>query len=44
MFQKIKKWYEQGFWTKLMVANAVVKNKITAEQYEQITGEIYSEE
>lgn len=39
MFEKIKRWYEQGLWTKTMVHNAVVKGKITAEQYEEITGE-----
>lgn len=41
MFAKIKKWYEQGLWTKQMVANAVVKGKITAAWYEEITGEPY---
>lgn len=41
MFLKIKKWYDSGLWTKAMVANAVVKGKITAEQYEEITGEAY---
>lgn len=39
MFEKIKRWYEQGLWTKAMVHNAAVKGKITAEQYEEITGE-----
>ena len=41
MFRKIKKWYDQGLWTKQMVANAVAKGKITAEQYAEITGEPY---
>ena len=41
MYDKIKRWYEQGLWTKEMVANAVVKGVITSEQYEQITGEVY---
>lgn len=39
MFEKIKKWYEEGLWTKAMVRNAVKKGKITAEQYEEIVGE-----
>lgn len=39
MFNKIKRWYEQGLWTKAMVANAVVKGVLTPEQYGQITGE-----
>lgn len=41
MFKKIKKWYAQGLWTNEMVANAVVKGVITAEQYKEITGEKY---
>lgn len=42
MFEKIKKWYETGMWTKKMVYNAVVKGKITAEEYEIITGEPFA--
>ena len=41
MFEKIKKWYDEGLWTKAMVRNAVRKGKITAEQYEEIVGEPY---
>lgn len=41
MFEKIKKWYDQGLWTKRMVADAVKKGKITPEEYEIITGEPY---
>lgn len=41
MFEKIKKWYESGMWTKKMVRNAVVKGKITEEEYTEITGEEY---
>ena len=40
-FEKIKKYYEDKFWTKNMVKNAVVKGKITAEEYEEITGDPY---
>lgn len=36
MFEKIKKWYEQGLWTEQMVHNAVPK-LITEEQYREIT-------
>ena len=32
-FDRIKKYYDAGLWTKKMVGNAVVKKKITAEQY-----------
>ena len=41
MFEKIKKWYESGMWTKKMVRNAVIKGKITEEEYIEITGEAY---
>ena len=43
MFKKIKKWYEQGLWTKAMVANAVVKGFLAPAQYEEIVGEPYEE-
>lgn len=41
MFEKIKKWYEYGMWTKKMVRNAVIKGKITEDEYTKITGEEY---
>jgi len=41
MFDKIKKWYDDGMWTKTMVRNAVVKGRITPEQYKEIVGEKY---
>lgn len=41
-FEQIKEWYDNVHWTAKMVANAVVKGKITAEEYEEITGERYS--
>lgn len=40
-FEKIKRYYDNRFWTKKMVKNAVVKGKITAEEYEEITGDPY---
>ena len=40
MFEKIKAWYASGVWSKQWVYNAVGK-KITAEEYEEITGEVY---
>ena len=40
-FEKIKKYYQDGLWTKAMVRNAVIKGKITADEYYQITGEAY---
>ena len=41
MFEKIKKWYESGMWTKKMVRNAVIKGKITEDEYTEITWEEY---
>lgn len=40
-FTKVKKYYDEGLWSKTMVANAVVKGWITAEEYEIITVEPY---
>lgn len=41
MKDKISKWYKQGLWTLTMVRNAVTKGKITAEEFIEITGEVY---
>lgn len=41
MFEKIKRFYDLGLWTKDMVKNAVKKNVITPEQYKEITREEY---
>lgn len=40
-FEKIKEYYDRGLWNKEMVRNAVIKGKITEEQYREITGEDY---
>ena len=40
-FNIIKKNYERGLWNKQMIKIAVQKGVITAEQYEEITGEDY---
>ena len=41
-FEKIKKYYDEGLWTKNMVYNVVGKKTgITAEEYQLITGEPY---
>ena len=42
MKNKIAKWYKQGLWTAEMVANAVVKGIITADDYKEITGKTYA--
>lgn len=43
-FKKVKNYYDRGLWNKKMVADAVVKGWITAEEYELITGEPYEPE
>ena len=40
-YEKVKGWYEAGWWTKSMVKDAVVKEKITGDEYKEITGEDY---
>lgn len=39
MKEKIKKWYEQGLWTAAIVRNAVIKGKLTEDEYREIVGE-----
>lgn len=41
MYEKVKKYYDRGLWKKAAVRSAVVKEWITAEEYEEITGEPY---
>lgn len=36
MYEKIKKWYDQGLWSEEMVKNAVKKGVITEEQCNSI--------
>lgn len=40
-FEKVKYYYEEGFWNIRMVYNVVAKGWITPEEYEVITGEKY---
>lgn len=40
-FAKVKRYYDSGLWNKTMVADAVKKGWITAEEYQIITGEPY---
>ncbi len=41
-FEIIKSNYDRGLWNKKMVAKAVEKEVITAEEYQVITGKKYS--
>ena len=38
MYEKIKKWYNQGLWTEEMVLNAVTKGILTEEEAVEILG------
>lgn len=38
-YEKIKTYYELGYWTEEMVKNAVKKGVITEEEYEEIVGD-----
>lgn len=40
-YELVKRYYDQGLWSRARVRNAVVKEWITAEEYELITGEVY---
>ena len=40
-YQIVKDYYDNGMWSKKKVRNAVVKEWITPEEYEEITGEPY---
>ena len=42
-FKKVKNYYDSGLWTIGMVRQAVVKNWITAEEFETITGQSYND-
>lgn len=41
-FERVKMYYDSGWATKEQVAIYVQYNKITAAQYEEITGESYA--
>ena len=42
MKEKIARWYAQGLWTAGMARNAVKKGILSAQDYEEITGEKYA--
>lgn len=41
-YYDVKEYYENGYWKKKAVRNAVVKGWITTAEYEEITGEVYA--
>lgn len=40
-FEKAKDYYERGLWSKAQLRALVTKGKLTAGEYEEITGEQY---
>lgn len=42
-FKKIDNYYKEGLWTIEMIKNAVIRNKITEEQFKEITGQDYEQ-
>lgn len=43
-YDKVKYYYDNGYWSIQRVRDAVAKGWITAEQFEEITGKPYEEE
>lgn len=33
MYEKIKRWFQQGLWTETMVKNAALKGVLTSDEY-----------
>lgn len=42
-YDKVRGFYNGGYWNEARVKNAVVKGWITENEYEEITGEAYGE-
>ena len=41
--KKVKKFYDDGLWSKARVRDAVEKGKITEAEYEEIVGEPFAD-
>lgn len=39
MFERIRKWYQDGMWNRKMVLDAVTKGKLTEAEAREILGE-----
>lgn len=42
MFEKVKRFYDMGLYSNAQVARFVNKGKLTADEYQTITGEVYN--
>lgn len=36
MFERIRRWYDKGLWTRNMIYDAVIKGVLTSEQADEI--------
>lgn len=43
-FEKVKTYYDRGFWNIERVRNAVFKKWITEEEFKDITGEVFGDD
>ena len=43
MLEKVKKYYAAGVWSEERVRKLVEVGKLSREEYEEVTGEIYNE-
>ncbi len=43
-YEKVKNYYEKGLWSIERVANAVKKGWITVDDFQEITGKVFSDE
>ena len=44
MFEKIKRYYDSGFWSEDRVKNVVIVGAITEEEFELIVGKKFEEQ
>ena len=44
MYEKVKKYYDNGLWSEERVRNMVIKGIITEEEYKNIVGKKYEEQ
>lgn len=42
-YEKVKRYYDGGYWNETRLKNAVAKGWITGNEYEEITGNKYDE-
>ena len=43
-FEEVKSYYDMGIWSEKKVRNAVIKDWITATEFQLITGHLFTEQ